>query len=137
MPAPSDAIIEHFAAARRRKNLSSPYLAVYNPYGAVIAGLYPLTQHDATDANIVESLTEWRRRDSKWFFTQFEATPERTRNWILSSLLLDTTKILFLIRSAGGELYGHYGIRWAQGNVLELDNAIRGISSVPERLFHF
>jgi hypothetical protein len=101
-------------------------IPVINDENARIGLLKPLDRRLVNDDEIVNSLTAWRRRFKRFFFTQFEATDERTRSWLHSVVLQDDTRILFLIVDATGKLVGNLGACSITSDSAELDNFIRG-----------
>lgn len=78
-------------------------------------------------ARDVELLTEWRNRYRRFFLTDFTATVEQTRAWLLKSGS-DPSRILFMIEPEGRSPFGHAGLcnlRPAKAYA-ELDNVVRG-----------
>jgi len=78
-------------------------------------------------ARDVALLTEWRNRYRRFFLTDFTATVEQTRTWLLKSGS-DPSRILFMIEPEGGSPFGHAGLcnlRPADAYA-ELDNVVRG-----------
>lgn len=101
-------------------------IPVINAQNAKIGLLKPINRHHADDAEIVSSLTNWRRRFKRFFFTQFEATDERTRAWLNDVVIKDDTRILFLIMDEADRPTGHLGACNITADSAELDNFIRG-----------
>jgi RimJ/RimL family protein N-acetyltransferase len=76
----------------------------------------------------IERLTVWRNDNSRYFLTDFIATPERTRNWVISAAGPDLSRILFLLDTPDGETFGHVGLCSIDEDksYCELDNIVRG-----------
>lgn len=91
--------------------------------------LYPINCNPGcVDKVVVSMLTEARNRNRDSFLTYFEATPERTFQWIVSSVAKDSTRILFALRDIGTkELYGYMGLAYgdARGTRIEGDAIVR------------
>lgn len=88
--------------------------------------LKPLDYHLANNEEVVDSLSAWRRRFKRFFFSQFDVTSERTRSWLNDAVIKDDTRILFLITDTTNKLIGHVGACHISGEAAELDNFIRG-----------
>ena len=100
-------------------------LDVFGPDGESEGYLTPLTVAQAGDDELVSQLTRWRNRARGSFLTQFEPTPERTRRWLLETVLPDPARMLFLIHSSS-RLVGQVGFKGLREATAELDNLIRG-----------
>jgi RimJ/RimL family protein N-acetyltransferase len=76
----------------------------------------------------IERLTEWRNRNCHYFLTDFRATPERTRNWVVSVAGPDFSRILFLLDTEDGVTFGHVGLCNIDEDrsYCELDDIVRG-----------
>lgn len=97
--------------------------------------LEPLTRRHIPENDVIESMTRWRNRASRYFMTQFEATPERTRAWLSDTVLADSSRMLFLMRSPM-KLVGHYGFKNLTSESAELDNLVRGEPGGHPRLVY-
>jgi RimJ/RimL family protein N-acetyltransferase len=79
----------------------------------------------------IELLTKWRNHHRRFFLTDFTATVEQTRAWLVGSGG-DPTRILFMIEPEGGSPFGHAGLcnlRPADAYA-ELDNVVRGARGI-------
>lgn len=104
--------------------------------GAVIGKLEPLTLGHVDSDELVDSMTRWRNRASRFFMTQFEATPERTRAWLSDTILIDQSRLLCLIHSSQ-KVIGHYGFKNLTADSAELDNLVRGEpGGHPKLIYH-
>lgn len=101
-------------------------LSVLNDAASKVGSLRPLSRRLANDEEIVNKLAAWRRRFSRFFFTQFEVSGERTRSWLNDAIVKDDTRILFLISDATNKLIGHIGARGIGEDSAEFDNFMRG-----------
>lgn len=100
--------------------------------GHTIASLEPITTARLDDADLIAQLTAWRN-GAKTFFTQFEATPERTRVWLERRVLTDPARLLFTISDRQGPI-GTIGFIRLSRRSAELDNLIRGVRRGPPAL---
>lgn len=76
----------------------------------------------------VRCLTEWRNRHVRSFLTEFEATEQRTREWLTHRVASDDARIIFMIEDRDGVAHGYLGladISWASGTA-EADSVVRG-----------
>lgn len=91
--------------------------------------LFPVNCNpDRVDKIVVGMLTEARNRNRDSFLTYFEATPERTFQWITSCFSNDSTRILFALREVETrEIYGYMGLAYgdAEGTRIEGDAIVR------------
>lgn len=103
-------------------------IPIQDDRGPLTGRLKPITHAAATDARLIALLTEWRNTHGRFFLTRFEATPERTRRWLVGSVLPDEARLMFMIEDGNGDPVGHVGVRRLDEPVVELDNMIRGRS---------
>lgn len=104
--------------------------------GEPLGQLVPLTRRALTEDKLLESMTRWRNRAARFFMTQFEATPERTRAWLSETVLADRSRLLFLVESPT-KLIGHYGFKNLTAESAELDNLIRGEAGGHPKLIYY
>jgi RimJ/RimL family protein N-acetyltransferase len=81
----------------------------------------------------VERLTEWRNRHVKSFLTEFHATRERTRDWLVNEVANDDGRALFMIEHTDGRIAGYIGlarIDWDR-RTAEADSVVRGEPDRP------
>ena len=79
----------------------------------------------------VQRLTDWRNRHVSAFLTEFEATPERTAQWLADVVGPAGDRMLLMADDADGRTFGYLGIAyidWAAGRV-EADAIVRGESA--------
>jgi RimJ/RimL family protein N-acetyltransferase len=124
---------EHLAALKQAAGgeHSGWYLMVGEPAVARMR-LVP-TQAERVLESDVAVLTEWRNRHVTSFLTEFEATPARTRDWLVQRVGPDRGRVLFMVESMDGRLIGYMGlafIDWASGSG-EADAVVRGVEGFP------
>ena len=93
--------------------------------GHCVGKLRPLVLEHLNCEDVINKLTLWRNINKKSFLTQFVATPERTRNWMRSSLFVNRGQMLFLIY-VDDLIVGHFGFKDLTADDVLLDNAMRG-----------
>lgn len=102
-------------------------LSILNKDGVVIGELSCLDRNTYMIPGIIESMAKWRQDNMQWFWTQFESTPERTKEWIENIILPDPTRIMFLIYTfPEHNLIGHIGSKDITESTAEVDNVMRG-----------
>ena len=124
---------EHLAALKQAAGGADPgwYLMVGEPAVARMR-LVP-TQAERVLESDVAVLTEWRNRYVTSFLTEFEATPARTRDWLVQRVGPDRGRVLFMVESMDGRRIGYMGlafIDWASGSG-EADAVVRGVDGFP------
>ena len=89
------------------------------------------TAPDRLDEEDVRCLTEWRNQHVGSFLTEFEATLDRTRNWLVEHVRAHDGKILFMVEDAGGRTIGYMGISFIdwQARTAEADSVVRGLEA--------
>jgi len=97
--------------------------------GNILGWFSPITVNSLSDDTVIQKITEWRSIHRASFFTQFEPTEDKTRNWLKENVLLDDTRILFIIYNAEGTPIGNYGLRDIHDTQAELDNLLIGDST--------
>jgi RimJ/RimL family protein N-acetyltransferase len=102
---------------------------------SLIGHLDPVTRSALADDDLIQKLTNWRNMARKYFFTQFTATYDRTRDWLEKVVLSDSTRLLFIIHAKTGAV-GQYGFKLLSHDSAELDNLIRGELGGPPRLIY-
>jgi hypothetical protein len=103
---------------------------------SLIGRLHPVTRAVLADDELIQKLTHWRNVASRYFFTQFTATCDRTRDWLEKVVLNDSSRLLFIIHSKTGPV-GQYGFKGLSHDSVELDNLIRGEMGGHPRLIHY
>lgn len=101
--------------------------------GTKIGELTPITKNSLVEHNILKSLTAWRKEYGKYFFTEFEASETRTKEWLKGTVLKNPSQMLFLI-SSDEVLIGQYGFKNLSEKTVLMDNLIRGISGGHPKL---
>ena len=112
-------------------------IAILDDGRRLIGSLKLITQSMVLETNIVELLTLWRNTHRRFFMTQFEATPTRTRQWLSEIVLEDRSRLMFMIADPSGESVGHVGVKRLDEPVIELDNMIRGRSGGGGQLMYW
>ena len=103
--------------------------------GGLIGVMKPITSSHLDSSDVIEKLTQWRNANMSSFLTQFEATPERTQNWIKNVLLKSSGQLLWLVYDQDENLIGHFGFKSFTPQSVLLDNAIRGERRGHPKLF--
>lgn len=112
-------------------------IPVKNQEGNVIGMLSCLDRGAAEDMDIVADLTAWRQKFMRFFLTQFEATPARTKVWLDNVMLPSTDRLLFTICLPNGQMVGNFAVCNIADNSGELDNLIRGRKGGDPRLIYY
>jgi RimJ/RimL family protein N-acetyltransferase len=107
-----------------------PGPAVMIPVGSPpIAFLRPAaTTKDLLNPEDVKCLTDWRNRFVNSFLTEFDATEERTAQWLVEVVGTSDRKILFMVDNQDGQTFGYMGldyINWEEAYG-EADAIVRG-----------
>ncbi|MEO7359686.1 MAG: GNAT family N-acetyltransferase [Gemmatimonadaceae bacterium] len=110
-------------------------IPIRDDHKATVGWLTPITIWSLNDCVLMESISRWRNNASRSFLTHFDATPERTRQWLQNVVLRDSARLLFLIHSTT-KLIGHFGFRNLTLEAAELDSLVRGESGGHPQLMH-
>jgi hypothetical protein len=102
--------------------------------GSAAGEMRPLTMEHIAQPEILQMLTDWRNLNMARFLTQFNATPERTKDWLTNVVFKAPGQMLFLIYEAG-RLVGHLGFKGLSAQECVLDNAIKGEQTIDPKLF--
>ncbi len=90
-----------------------------------------LSEADAEDPNIVETIARWRNKNKEFFFTQFIATTEGTKEW-LKAITKDINREFFMIyNKETNKPIGHFGLKGRFDEEVELDAVLRGEKELP------
>jgi RimJ/RimL family protein N-acetyltransferase len=78
-------------------------------------------------------LTNWRNHNVHSFLTEFEATPQRTRNWLTQAVGNDLSRILFMVEEVGHLPLGYIGLAFIDysAHSAEADSVVRGEPGHP------
>ena len=78
-------------------------------------------------------LSEWRNRHVRSFLTEFNATPQRTQEWLTKVVAHDISRILFMIEELGQHPLGYIGMAFIDygRHVAEADSVVRGNTGHP------
>jgi hypothetical protein len=75
---------------------------------------------------LIELIRSWRQAHREFFFTQFDETTERARDYV-RMILDDPSRLMFFIYAPDDSLpVGHLGVYHLDQPTIELDNMIRG-----------
>jgi len=105
-----------------------------------IGYMTPITKSSVDDTELLDKMTAWRNRMRKCFLTQAAVSVEKTRAFLVSSVLKDPTRMLFIVHSLKqpvGTLGVKVGPPWVHGagprdceqntlQLAELVNLLRG-----------
>lgn len=90
--------------------------------------LLPLTRMHVSDSQTIEALARWRDAHQYAYPTQTIITLDSTARWLMSSVLDNPNRILFLVCDSLLRPIGHAGLLIRENGDLELDNVLRGES---------
>ena len=99
------------------------------PVAAPAAWLRPVATDPARlDPADVGRLTAWRNRHVRSFLTEFEATPQRTADWLTRVVGPRDSKILFMVDEPDGRTVGYMGLDYIdwERRYGEADAIVRG-----------
>ena len=116
----------------RRKSFE---LAVSMPSGRRMGALRLIDKARSIDPLLTSNLTKWRNATKQFFLTQFNATEERTQQWLDNIVLPSGDRLLFELLDDTGGTIGHAGVCNLNEHSCELDNFIRGESGGDPGLF--
>ena len=102
-----------------------------------IGKLSLIKKADLDNDFLVESLTNWRSKYMRFFLTQFNANPDRTRSWLRNTVIPSGDRLLFLIFDENERLIGNSGVANIANQKCELDNLIRGEKGGHPKLIYF
>jgi hypothetical protein len=103
----------------------------------IIGSLIPITRKDLKDNELMRLLSEWRNTYKNNFLTRFNATIERTKEWLDNIVFPSRSQILFVVTDASGEKVGHTGFKNLSLSKVLLDNTIRGLRTEEPKIFVF
>lgn len=110
-------------------------LAVHSPDGRCIGTMRLIDKARTRDPVLAANLTRWRNASMRFFLSQFDATKERTQQWLDNIVLASEDRLLFELLDNTGRAIGHAGVCNLNENWAELDNFIRGESGGDPGLF--
>lgn len=91
------------------------------------------TRKDQLNPQDVQVLTEWRNRFVHAFLHEFEASEERTAEWLTKIVGPDDTRLLFMIDDSTGTTIGYMGLAYIdwEKSYGEADAIVRGAEAAP------
>lgn len=90
--------------------------------------LVPITMSCIKDKKVSSKLYEWRERNTSQFLSCFKNSPARTRIWLEKDVMVDPTRLPFLIYDNDQALVGNCGVCKVKQGAAELDTMMRGSS---------
>ncbi len=105
--------------------------------GAAIGQLLMAASWVLEDRELLEQVTQWRKRNMRMFLSQFEANTDRTATYFRELALPRTDRALFFLLDAQGTVMGHLGIANWTDESAELDNVVRGVGGGHAQLMHY
>lgn len=110
-------------------------LEVWSPDAQRIGSLRLIDKSRANARQLAAALTKWRNASMRFFLSQFEATDERTHQWLSHIVLPSDNRLLFELLDEDGRPVGNAGVCNLSDSEGELDNFIRGEPGGDPRLF--
>ena len=129
------AVTENFRFLKSAENIRDAYLRAI-PIGQK-GFLVPVCKAHLEDSELIKNLTVWRNTNVDVYPTQFIATEQSTKAWVLDRLLVVDDRILFLVCDIKGKVLGHIGFNGCHDSELrfEIDNVSKGNDQSEEGLF--
>lgn len=99
--------------------------------------LMPISKIHLNDDFIINKLSEWRNKNSKFFVQNKKTNFKKTKIWMKRNLLDVNDKILFLVLEDGKNPVGHIGFANCLNKDMnfEIDNVIKGESNDNKNIF--
>ncbi len=111
-------------------------LDVFDDFNNKIAMLIPIGNWALSDEELLGSFAKWRKTFMHFFFTQFTASKESTKGYLMNLSIGKEDRIFFAIYIEN-ILVGHIGLSNVTSRKAEIDNIIRGVSSAQKGLMYF
>ncbi len=129
------AVTENFRFLKSAENIRDAYLRAI-PIGQR-GFLVPVCKTHLEDLELIKNLTAWRNTNVDVYPTQFTATEESTKAWMLDRLIAIDDRILFLVCDTKGKIQGHIGFNGCHNSELlfEIDNVVKGDDQSEKGLF--
>ncbi len=129
------AVTENFRFLKSAENIRDAYLRAI-PIGQK-GFLVPVCKAHLEDSELTKNLTAWRNTNVDVYPTQFIATEQSTKVWMLDRLLAVDDRILFLVCDIKGKVLGHIGFNGCHNPELcfEIDNVVKGDDRSEKGLF--
>lgn len=112
-------------------------IPIFDDDRIAIGSLQPITRFHLRDYDLMCLLSEWRNQNSDKFITRFNATPERTANWLDKVVFPSQDQMLFLVKDRLEKLVGHTGFKNLSYTSALSDNTVRGNRAEHPRIFVF
>jgi len=109
-------------------------LRINDDDGEYIGCLRPITLDSINNPDIISQLTRWRSDNMDMFLTQFQASPERTLDYLKNILTSGSGQMLFLVYE-DESLIGQVGFKNLTLTDAILDNGMRGERSKHPKIF--
>ena len=133
-------IAENIIANMKKDSFSSAMtiaLPILNLENKIIGKLVPVGKWILSEDGKIRSLTQWRKKYIKCFFSQSKPSNERTIWYLNNFSIKKNNRIFFLIYTDKNEFIGHIGLADIEKKFAVLDNLIRGVSTGNSKLIHF
>ena len=133
-------IAENIIANMKKDSFSSAMtiaLPILNLENEIIGKLVPVGKWILSEDEKIKSLTQWREKNIKIFFSQSKPSNERTIWYLNNFSIKKNNRIFFLIYTDKNEFIGHIGLADIEKKFAVLDNLIRGVRTGNSKLIHF
>ena len=133
-------IAENIIANMKKDSFSSAMtiaLPILNLENEIIGKLVPVGKWILSEDEKIRSLTQWRKKNIKFFFSQSKPSNERTIWYLNNFSIKKNNRIFFLIYTDKNEFIGHIGLADIEKKFAVLDNLIRGVRTGNSKLIHF
>lgn len=130
-----NAVAENFFFLKTANNIQEAYLRAI-PIDN-IGFLLPVCEAIKDDEVVIQNITDWRNQNVAVYPTQFIATFDSTKIWLIDQVLGIEDRVLFLVVDNQGNSIGHMGFNGCINNELffEVDNVVRGKEGGEKGLF--
>lgn len=115
----------------KRKKMDDPLILIpiLDANDVTIGFLHPITaDFKTTIEGCVELLNRWRVENPTLSPSRFPISHDRTERWITEAIILNDSRILFLVQDLSGRYIGHMGFTaiCPKDNCAEIDLVVRG-----------
>lgn len=127
-------IINLFKKLKNKKDYRGTYFRISLVNNDKLIGYLRLISKDILkNDSEIKVLAKWRKKNQKWFPSQFNVTYKGTKKWAQEQLFEKEDRILFFVETARKKPLGHMGLfrfDWKK-NSCQIDNVVRGEATNP------
>lgn len=92
-----------------------------------IVKFVPINTQLINETNCIDLMNKWRIENELYSPNKFNPTYERTKKWLLDTVINNEERIIFMLCDHDSNFFGHIGFTIIDNNVIRIESVMKGI----------